>query len=200
MKRNPTSVSASRLVTALLLGALPAAVSAQTIRFKSFESVSPNEKVRIVSKCDGQRQACNVSAHAGGSAVEIGPRDYPSGPGIRWVNLDTAAVDFACGEGCRTTWFFNPRLGRSAPYRHVLAVDGVRMRVAVDDPAREEIDVLPIGTDENATPSCRVPRRTLYGGTADTAARRVVFDSEGNLKLHDGSGAVIPIDRRSGTC
>ena len=206
---NTTRRPALHFATAILLMALmPALATAQTIRSKTFESVSPNGKVRIVSRCDGQRRACDVSAVAGKSTVEIGPRAYPSGPGIHWVNLDTAAVDFSCGEGCRTTWFYNTRIGLSAPYLNVLAVDGIRMRAAVRDERRQEIQVLPIRVEEGAAPTCVVKRDWSQEGVFTLAAKigNVVFGPEGHLKLQYVRGAEfervaeeIAIDR-AGAC
>jgi hypothetical protein len=195
------------LAALLLMMLMPGLAAAQEIRSKTFESVSPNGKVSIVSRCDGQRRACEVSAQTGRSTVEIGPRAYPSGPSIHWVNLDTGAVDFSCGDGCRTTWFYNPRMGVSAPYRGVLATDGIRMRVAVANAERREIEVLPVGAREGVAPTCRIKRSWsqarpfAHGGTI----ANIVFGSDGKLKLQYVNAASvrvseeIPIDR-AGAC
>jgi len=194
-------------VAALLLLLAPGVATAQEIRSKTFESVSPNGRVSIVSRCDGQRRACDVSAQTGRSTVDIGPRAYPAGPSIRWVNLDTAAVDFACGAECRTTWFYNPRMGLSAAYHGVLAVDGIRMRVAVANEQRREIEVFSIGAHEGGAPTCRIKRSWSQAGpfTHGATISNAVFGSDGKLKLHyagAASGRVseeIALDR-DGAC
>ena len=170
---------------------LPGLAGAQEIRSKTFESVSPNGKVSIVSRCDGQRHTCDVSAQSGTTVIEIGPRGYRAGPGIRWVNLDTAAIEFKCGDGCQETWFYNPRLGKSIAYRDVLAVDGVRMRLAVADPARRDIEVHPIRAETGAAPTCRIVRDwPSEGGFAlGGVLVHAVFRSDGNLRLQYQRGA-----------
>lgn len=210
LKKLPLYAAAHPCVSAatLLLSLLPCLATAQTIRSKTFESVSPNGKVSITSRCDGERHSCDVSARVGGSVVAIGPPGYPSGPSIHWVNLDTAAVEFKCGEGCVTTWFFNPRLGRSAAYHGVLAVDGIRMRAAVGNDQRQEIELLPIQAQEGATPTCRIRRDWSPPGVSTREGRnsRTVFHSDGSLRLEYLRGAPprivteeIPIDR-GGAC
>lgn len=188
MARNLSLRTIGRRALPLLL-LLPLAASAT----KTFESVSPNGKLSVLSRCDDKRENCDVYVHAGKRTVEIGPRGYPSGPGISWVNLDTVEVTFGCGDWCRTSWFYNTRMGTSAGYKNVLAVDGIRMRVAVSNAARQEIEIVPIRAAENAEPTCRIRREWKTGTMLDVgkgaAIDSIVFRSIGALKLSYRHGA-----------